>query len=118
MNKRKTGEYFEEAAASYLIKNNIDIIDRNVYCKSIGELDIVGIDRGSQFGDTLVFFEVKYRKNDTFGRAEYAISKDKIKKIRRCAEFYINYKRIDMLIRFDVIAINGEDIKWYKNAFS
>ena len=116
-NKRNAGNYYEDAAVAYLAAEGIEIIDRNVHMSKIGEIDIIGMDRGAAYGDTLVFFEVKYRENDRFGNAVCAVTEKKKRTIRKCAEYYIAFKDIKSLIRFDVIAIDGEIINWYKNAF-
>ena len=116
-NKRNAGNYYEDAAVAYLAAEGIEIIDRNVHMSKIGEIDIIGMDRGAEYGDTLVFFEVKYRKNSRYGYAAEAITEKKKRTIRQCAGYYIAYRQIKCLIRFDVIAIDGEKITWYKNAF-
>lgn len=120
-NNRTTGTYYEDAAVAYLTEAGIDVIDRNVRCGKIGEIDIIGIDRGSDYGETLVFFEVKYRKDGTYGGPEAAVDVRKQKTIRKCAQYYTAYNRyynrIKPYLRFDVIAIENEEIRWYKNAF-
>ncbi len=117
MNKRDIGKHYEETAAIYLKQNGIIITDRNVYCGKVGEIDIIGIDRSTKYGDTLVFFEIKYRKNGVHGRPEEAINSKKRNKLKRCAEYYLAYKKIKYYVRFDVIAIEGEEIRWHKNVF-
>ncbi len=131
MNTREIGTHYEEAAIAYLENEGIEIIDRNVTCGKLGEIDIVGIDRsrievfateGTETGSdkdagTLVFFEVKYRKSAASGHPEDAVDRRKQEKLRKCAQYYLAYKAKDMYIRFDVIAIQGEEINWYKNAF-
>lgn len=84
----------------------------------MGELDIVARD-----GDTLVFVEVKYRNNNTFGGPLAAVTAAKIGKLRRAAEHYLSNHKISCRCRFDVVAISGSDdkgslkIDWIKNAF-
>ncbi len=131
MNTRDIGTHFEEAAVSYLEDNGIRIIDRNVRCGRIGEIDLIGIDRSPVMPDadmnegdsdigsdrTLVFFEVKYRKSGDFGDPVSAVDHRKQAKIRKCAQYYLSYRPTGDYIRFDVIAIRGEEITWYKNAF-
>lgn len=117
MNTRAIGGFYEEAAIEYLKENGISIIDKNVTCGKIGEIDIIGIDQGQKYGDTLVFFEVKYRKDMRMGEPSEAVNVQKQLKIRKCAQYYLRFKNINKLIRFDVISICGDKIKWYKNAF-
>ena len=83
-----------------------------------GEIDIVAKD-----GETLVFVEVKYRKNLEFGEPEYGITKNKINQVRKLAEAYLFDKNItDTDCRFDVVAIlelekGKPKIDYYRNAF-
>ncbi len=119
MNKRALGTHFEEAAIAYLENEGIVILDKNVRCGHIGEIDLIGVEPVSGDGkdETLIFFEVKYRKSERYGSAVYAVDDKKRHKIRRCAEYYLAYRPTDRYIRFDVIAIDGETVTWYKDAF-
>ena len=117
MNKRQMGEYYEDAAIAFLENNKISIIGKNVHCGKIGEIDIIGMDQGADYGRTLVFFEVKYRKNGNYGYAAEAVDGKKQNTIRKCASYYTAFKNWSGYIRFDVIAIDGDEINWIKNAF-
>lgn len=107
------GNAYEDECVKFLIDNNITKIRRNYSCR-MGEVDIIGYD-----GDTLVFFEVKYRKNGTSGFAAEAVDFRKQKKISMVAANYlmVNKLTLDTSVRFDVLAVDGINIKWYKNAF-
>ncbi|MCR5848440.1 MAG: YraN family protein [Lachnospiraceae bacterium] len=113
MNKRRSGNEHEERSVDYLEKNGVRIIDVNFSCK-IGEIDIIGKD-----GDYLVFFEVKYRSSSVYGSPSEAVNYRKQKKICRVSDYFRLIKGIpeDTPIRYDVIAITGEEIDWIKNAF-
>ena len=56
-NKRSLGTFYEEQAITYLQQYQIRIVERN-FRNRFGEIDLIGYD-----GNTLVFFEVKYRKS-------------------------------------------------------
>ncbi len=114
MNTRRTGDHYEEAVAAYLTAQGIRIVERNVVCAKIGEIDMIGVDEDA---DALVFIEVKYRKNHNAGYPAEAVDQKKVQKIRRCAQYYLAGKPTDRYIRFDVVAVEGEEIAWYKNAF-
>lgn len=112
------GRLTEAFAENYLIQHGLTPIDRNVHCRQ-GEIDIVMRD-----GDTLVFIEVKYRKNNHFGSAIEAVSKAKQNKIRHCVAFFFqqaNLNEYNTPCRFDVIALEGNinqpQVTWLKNAF-
>ncbi len=113
MNKRQAGAFWEEAAARYLTDAGVAIRERNFRC-SQGEIDIIGYHHGC-----LVFFEVKYRKDEAFGKAEEAVDFRKQNKICRCADVYLYLKKIapECGVRFDVVAICGGKIHWLQNAF-
>lgn len=99
-NKRKTGSEGEEIACEFISKLGYKIVERN-YQFGHGEIDIIAKD-----GDTLVFIEVKYRKNLEYGPPELAITKGKQNLVKRTATAYLWEKEIkDELSRIDVIAI-------------
>lgn len=114
MNTRAVGADKEEMACQYLVENGIKIRERNFRCRQ-GEIDIIGCD-----GEYLVFFEIKYRKNISMGSAAYAVDYRKQKKICKVADYYRMIHKCpgDMPLRFDVIAIDGSEIQWLKNAFA
>ncbi len=117
MSKRKVGKFGEDIAVKYLADKGFKIIERN-YTHSHGEVDIIAED-----GETLVFVEVKYRRNLEYGYPEESITKGKIKLVRRTAEAYLYENEIwDKPVRFDVVAIlefkkGKPEIKHFRNAF-
>ena len=65
-----------------------------------------------------MFVEVKYRSNNGQGNASAAVDWHKQKRISRAAQFFlVRYGYGEPPCRFDVVAIDGEDIQWIKNAF-
>lgn len=113
MNTREIGTKKEEEACRYLEKSGVRIRERNFRCRQ-GEIDIVGEDNGY-----LVFFEVKYRKDNVKGTASEAVGPAKQRKICRTADYYrmIHHCSSDVPIRFDVIAIDGSRLQWIRDAF-
>ena len=113
MNKRHVGNDKEDMVCLYLQGFNIEILDRNFYTRH-GEIDIVGKD-----GDYLVFFEVKYRKDDSYGDPLEAISYSKKKRIYNAARVYLYLKHYpeNTFIRFDCVGVTGSRINWVKAAF-
>ena len=69
--------------------------------------------------DTLVFVEVKYRKDTAMGYPEEAVGAGKQRQIRRMAAHYLYRKGLpeDVPCRFDVVAILGEEIRLIRDAF-
>ncbi len=113
MNKRAIGTKKEELAAAYLEKQSVHIIARNFRIRQ-GEIDLIGYHKGY-----LVFFEVKYRTSGTKGLPEEAVGIQKQKQICHVADYYRSTRRIPLStpIRYDVIAIEQDTVRWYRNAF-
>jgi putative endonuclease len=109
----ETGKAYEQAAASFLEKQGFQILERNFRCRQ-GEVDIIGIHE-----NCLVFVEVKYRKNDRAGVPEEAVGVWKQLKICRTSDYFRMCRRKyeKLQVRYDVVAIQGEEIRWYQNAF-
>ena len=116
---KQFGDEGEEIAVELLQEKGYEIIERN-YRYGKGEIDIIAKDPETNF---TVFIEVKSRKNLEFGDPVYAITKNKIKQIKRMAELYLYDKEIDEIdCRFDVITVllRGKQkpiIEHYVNAF-
>jgi putative endonuclease len=96
------GRISEDRAVAYLMARGYTIRDRN-WRLGHKELDIV-----AQKNDTLVIVEVKARKSNRYGDAVDAVTDDKIYKIVQAANAYVRYHRINLNVRFDIIAITGE----------
>lgn len=100
VNDKVLGTRGEDAAAAYLERSGMTVIDRNWRCKA-GEIDIVALD-----GETLVVVEVKTRRTDAKGTPEDAVSASKQRKLVRLAEAYtISSGARDVEVRFDVVTI-------------
>ncbi len=111
------GRRGEDAACEYLVSSGYKIIDRNWRC-SFGEADIIMQDRNS-----LVFVEVKTRRDTEKGFPSEAVGAKKREKYEKIALAYIsNIDLVDVSVRFDVISVlvTAEKralIKHHVNAF-
>ncbi|MBR1701297.1 MAG: YraN family protein [Lachnospiraceae bacterium] len=113
MNTREIGTAQEQKAVAYLREHGVQILQQNFRCRQ-GEIDIIGRHDGY-----LVFVEVKYRKNTNCGTAAEAVTYTKQCRICRVADFY-RYRchyGADTAVRYDVLAIQGEELTWIQNAF-
>lgn len=91
----------EEAAAAYLEREGIRVVDRDVRFKQ-GQVDLVGLD-----GDRLVIVEVKARRGRAFGMPEEAVHRRKLAKLRELAVAYRQaHPRLGRGLRIDVVAID------------
>jgi len=119
-NSRDRGQHAELACCKYLQQQGLKLLAKNYHGRR-GELDLVMRDN-----NTVVFVEVRYRKNDTFGGALESITNSKQEKLRITAEQYLQRETELKNGRFDVVAMsekvqnNGSNIysfEWIKNAF-
>ena len=95
------GCWGEELAVDYLRQKGYDIIERDWHSNH-RDIDII-----AHLDGTIVFVEVKSRRNNDFAEPESAVNYQKQKNLQLAINHYINYKGIDLLWRFDVIAIIG-----------
>jgi putative endonuclease len=114
-----TGELGEEIAANFLIARGFRILERNFRCKG-GEVDIIARDPGDK---SLVFIEVKARRDLSYGVPQLAVTPFKQRQISKAALTWLSKNRLhDTNARFDVIAIllhssDQHAIEHIKNAF-
>ena len=113
MNKRKVGAGKEQIAAAYLEEQGMKITERNFRSRQ-GEIDIIGY-----HGKYLVFVEVKYRRDNSKGSALAAVTYQKQRQICKVADYYRYLHKLggNAMLRYDVVAIQGEEIVWIPNAF-
>jgi putative endonuclease len=113
VNTRQVGAQKEQQVCAYLTERGVVLLEKNFRCRQ-GEIDNIGRD-----GEYLVFFEVKYRSGTTKGSAAEAVGITKQKKICRVADYYrmIHHCAEDTPIRFDVVAVEAQQITWIRNAF-
>ena len=114
--RKAQGDHAEGVAARYLQSRGIKVIERNVFSRG-GEIDLVGRD-----GQTLVFFEVRYRGHGSLVGAAESITAAKQRHLLKAVSFYLHRHQLwHETSRIDVVAIApGErkkyQIQWIKNA--
>ena len=108
------GNNTEQLACDYLLEQGLQLVQCN-FSSRYGEIDLIMRDT-----DTLVFIEVRYRKNRNFGGAAASVTATKQQRIIKTALSYQQQYAIQDTMRFDVVAVEGNcsKIKWIKNAFS
>ncbi|WMX44838.1 YraN family protein [Streptomyces roseicoloratus] len=79
------GRYGEDVAARTLAATGLHILARNWRCGRSGEIDIVARD-----GDTLVFCEVKTRRDGNFQHPMEAVTPRKAKRLRHLAARWLD----------------------------
>ena len=112
MDTRTSGIRGEAEAVRYVTDIGMTVLARN-YRAAGGEIDLIARD-----GDAVAFIEVKSRRSPRYGAPEEAVTPAKMRNIVRAATAYLQKNRLlDAPVRFDVMAIEGEDIRYYRSAF-
>jgi putative endonuclease len=98
--RRRLGERGENAAADFLERNGMRVVERNWRCPA-GEIDIVALDE-----DSVVLVEVKTRRTVKKGTPEEAITPAKRRRYAKLASAYLQSAGLSgTALRFDVITL-------------
>ena len=120
------GAAAESLALHYLQNQGLTLVEKNFNLKQ-GEIDLIMMDSG-----TLVFVEVRFRRNSKYGTPAETVNTAKQKKLLLAAAIYLQQKGLTdrYPCRFDVVAITQAERKiksqpnqkpefnWHKDAFS
>ena len=118
------GQHAENACCEYLKRQGLKLITQN-YRSHWGEIDLI-----MQDAETLVFIEVRFRKNDYYGDGLESVNSQKQQRISKTAQQYLQNETKLKNARIDVVAmsqrpqnIQSNDkqdnyiFNWVKNAF-
>ncbi|HEU0276936.1 MAG TPA: YraN family protein [Rhodanobacteraceae bacterium] len=111
------GAHFEHAALRQLERAGLTRVDSNFRTR-FGEIDLVMRDR-----DTLVFVEVRYRRDPRFGGGAASVGAAKQRRLTRAAQGFLATRPelARLPCRFDVVAFDGDAdaprCDWRRNAF-
>lgn len=94
MDTKNRGNHGEEMAATWLVAQGYEILERNYHAR-VGEVDIIAVVEKPMFGPTLCFIEVKTRTRAD-GSAERATNNKKRKRIQMAALRYCQSHEIDV----------------------
>ncbi|MBP9722030.1 MAG: YraN family protein [Gammaproteobacteria bacterium] len=110
---KRIGQEIENIALKYLLNQNLVLIIKNYYSR-YGEIDLIMQDH-----NTLVFIEIRYRRNAQYGHPIESVTYRKKCKIYRTALSFLakNPKFKNIQYRFDVVTLLGDSAEttWYKN---
>lgn len=114
------GARYEALAAQWLQGRGLYIEQRNFCCKA-GEIDII-----AREDNTLVFVEVRWRRNPRFASAAASVDRRKQQRLLRTAQFFLQRhpQLTKMPCRFDVVAIEPRQstddiaVQWIRSAFT
>ena len=114
-NKAYKGQHAEQIACEYLQHQGLTLIDKNYHCRQ-GEIDLV-----MEHNDTLVFVEVRYRKNNLFGGAKESVTYKKQQKFKKPPCIFCNNIKTEMpaLMLLQLLAnTNNNPLNGYKTHFN
>lgn len=109
--KQVQGQAAEDDALQYLQKQGLTLVERNFRCKG-GEIDLIMQDR-----EMLVFVEVRKRSDARYGGAASSVTTRKQARLIVAAQVFLQRRTTLPPCRFDVIAVEGKEMNWYRNAF-
>ncbi len=112
---KQKGDAAEDRALQHLQAQGLQLLQRNYRTpgRGGGEIDVIMRDADG----TLVFVEVRKRKNDKHGGALASVTYIKQRRIVFAAQHYLLKLRQLPPCRFDVIAVEGDELQWFKAAF-
>jgi putative endonuclease len=114
----RTGRSAEDRAWAHLQRAGLALVARNYrvargpHARG-GEIDLICRDRDG----TLVFVEVRARADRSHGGAAASVSATKRARLLFAAQRYLATLRTVPPCRFDVVAIDGDELQWLKAAF-
>ena len=109
---RSRGAAGEAQALVFLQQQGLLLIEKNYSCRW-GEIDLIMRERLA-----LVFVEVRQRSSQHFGGAAASVTAAKQGRLWRTAQHYLQAYASPPACRFDLLAIDGQDIQWLKNILS
>jgi putative endonuclease len=101
--ERKTGDAFEDRALAFLEQQGLTPVTRNWQTPS-GEIDLV-----MREDSTLVFVEVRKRKDASFGGALASIDHTKQSKLVRTVDVYLSRLPTRPAYRIDAVTFDRDD---------
>ena len=119
---RGRGAKIEAFAQAWLSRAGLRAVAANANYR-FGELDLVMLDGSGRDGGTLVFIEVRYRRDTSFGGGAASIDAGKRHRLVRAAQAFLAAHRnyANAACRFDVIDASGDPeaptISWLRDAF-
>jgi len=115
---QQRGDRAEQRAADHVQRHGARILARQLRARG-GEIDLL-----LWHEEHLVFLEVRQRNSHRFGGALASVTRDKQRRLILAARQWLpalarrHFQGRLPPCRFDVIAIEGESLRWIRNAFA
>jgi putative endonuclease len=116
---RLLGQWGQKQCEKFYKAKGCKTLMRNFTCKT-GEIDLIM----TTADGTVIFVEVKTRKNEVFADAESAITLAKKMRMTKAANLFVKKYELDSSpLRFDVVIVLPDEkgkaeIRHYENAFA
>jgi putative endonuclease len=115
---RDRGLEAEARALRYLQQHGLRLVERNYRVAAGpgargGEIDLILRERDG----TLVFVEVRARAGQSHGGAAASVTPAKQRRLIYAARHYLLRQASPPPCRFDVLALDGDQIEWLRAAF-
>ncbi len=115
---KRVGDEGEARALAHLQRQGLRLVERNYRFSAgpgapAGELDLILRDRDG----TLVFVEVRSRRPGRHGGAAASVTPSKQRRLVYAARHYLRAFASPPPCRFDVVALDGEQLVWLPAAF-
>jgi len=121
LHRRAQGAAIETAVRDHFVNAGLREVAANANYR-FGELDLVMLE-GSGAAATLVFVEVRYRRDSRFGGGAASVDASKRRKIVHAAQAFLaaHPRLAQMACRFDVVEADGDPasprFRWLRDAF-
>lgn len=100
--RAEIGALGEQLAVAHLESLGLAVLERNWRCR-FGELDVIAFDPAAR---VVVFVEVKARTTDRYGGVAYAVTPDKVRRLRRLTGLWLAaHPGRYASVRLDVIGV-------------
>ncbi len=122
---RPLGSQGETIARRFLSKRGLKVLARNYRCPA-GEIDLIMLEEagGRQGGKgTIAFVEVKTRRDDHYTDPEAAVDRDKQRRIKKTAGYYLAHHDSDGYdVRYDIVSVVASpgqqpEVRYISDAF-
>jgi putative endonuclease len=115
---KAAGDAAEFKALQHLLAQGLSLVKRNYRMPGKAGYEIDLIMREPQGQSTLVFVEVRLRRNARYGSGAASVSATKKRHIIKAAQHFLLQLPREPACRFDVISLGDNGLEWIKAAFN
>lgn len=102
------GKESEQKACEFLISQGFQIVEQNFFAKKLGEIDIIALKNG-------IYHFVEVKSSIDYESAINNITPQKLHKIKKSTDYYLQIKKLDVAFCIDAIIIVDKEIELLEN---